>query len=292
MNDLAQRELDYRRIEQAIRYLNMHVKEQPDLTEVAAHVALSPYHFQRLFTRWAGVSPKRFLALLTLNYAKEILEAGSASVLEAALDCGLSGAGRLHDLFVTMEAMTPGEYKAQGHLLEIRFGFHPTPFGRALLCVTRRGVCGLSFVEPGDDAAALTYQQRRWPLSKFVPDEAETALYAGRIFSSEVVPAFDRTLACLVKGTAFQCKVWKALLEIPPGELSTYSRVAASAGKAAAVRAAANAVGLNPVAYLIPCHRVIRESGALGGYRWGVVRKQAMLAREFAERDARVLGRE
>ncbi len=282
MSTLAQNELDYHRIEKAIHYVNEHAKEQPQLEEVAAHVGVSPYHFQRMFSRWAGVSPKRFLALLTLQHAKEILKKSAATVADAALQAGLSGTGRLHDLFVTIEAMTPGEYKSLGSTLEIRYGFHPTPFGRALICVTRRGVCGLSFSD--NDAEVLAYQKSRWPLSVFIHDVDETSRHIARIFSPRRSNGKSSSpgdsVNCVVAGTPFQCKVWEALLEIPPGSVSTYAHIAALAGHPTSVRATGNAVGLNPVAYLIPCHRVIRKSGALGGYRWGSVRKQAMLARE------------
>ena len=280
MNDIFQYEIDYARIEKAILFLNCNVEEQPDLEKVAAHVGVSPYHFQRLFSRWAGVSPKQFLSLLTLNHAKKILANKTTSLLDAAFGSGLSGTGRLHDLFVKFEAMTPGEYKNSGKAVEIRFGFHPTPFGRAIICVTDRGICGLSFTDRDLQQNALELQKGRWPLSSFVHDTGETEAYIQRIFYPNTVGDQQGAVNCLVKGSPFQLKVWEALLKIKSGYTGTYSGVAKAVGKPTAVRATANAVGANQVAYLIPCHRVIRASGALGGYRWGMVRKQAMLARE------------
>ena len=280
MKTQSQNEIDYERIEKAIIYLNERVSEQPDLDMVAAYVGVSPFHFHRLFTRWAGVSPKKFLSLLTLNHAKEILRRNSATLLDAAHESGLSGTGRLHDLFVNIEAMTPGEYKRSGKSVEIRYGIHPTPFGRALICVTERGICGLAFTGPATNSEALEDQQRRWPLSTFREDSTHTAPYADDIFSTGKEDNRKGTLNCLVKGSPFQIKVWEALLMIRAGSVTTYGDVAAAVGKPAAARAAANAVGANPIAYLIPCHRVIRASGAIGGYRWGAVRKQAMLSWE------------
>ncbi len=288
MKELSQHEIDYARIEKAILFLNDRAGEQPELEEVAVHVGVSPYHFHRLFSRWAGVSPKRYLSFLTLNHAKSILKNNASTLLDAAFESGLSGTGRLHDLFVKLEAMTPGEYKNLKESVEIRYGFHPTPFGRALVCITGRGVCGLSFTVPELESEALEYQRQRWPLSSFREDAGETTLYIERIFSIKTEGIRDRTIHCLLKGSPFQFKVWEALLTIRPGCISTYSEIAAAAGKPAAIRAAANAVGANPIAYLIPCHRVIRASGVLGGYRWGTARKQAMLARESAHAAARL----
>jgi AraC family transcriptional regulator, regulatory protein of adaptative response / methylated-DNA-[protein]-cysteine methyltransferase len=280
MNDKieSQYELDYRRIEKAILFLRAAQRNQPSLRDVADHVGLSEYHFQRLFSRWAGISPKSFLQFLTLGHAKTLLDDTDQSVLQAALGAGLSGGARLHDLFVHLEAMTPGEYKRGGSDLVIRYGFHPTPFGLGMICTTERGICGLTFSEGEDREESIAYQQRRWPLSQFTEDVGATVDYIRRIFHR----THGTPVTCLLKGTNFQCQVWQALLSIPPGKVTSYSSIARSVGKPGSARAAANAVGANPVAYLIPCHRVIRETGALGGYRWGTQRKQAMLARESA----------
>ena len=279
-----QYELDYYRIEKAIIYLRDTRGSRPVLEHLAAHVGMSQYHFQRLFSRWAGISPKKFVQYLTLQHAKNLLSSSSFSVMDTALETGLSGSGRLHDLFIKMEAMTPGQYSRGGRKLEIRYGFHPTPFGRTFVCMTDRGICGLSFTETGNESTVLAYHRNRWPQSLFREDRDETERLLARMFPE------DRTknsstdgISCVVRGTAFQCKVWEALLSIPAGAVTTYSAIASAIGSPTSVRAAANAVGANPIAYLIPCHRVIRSSGALGGYRWGLVRKQAMLARESAQ---------
>jgi AraC family transcriptional regulator, regulatory protein of adaptative response / methylated-DNA-[protein]-cysteine methyltransferase len=274
----SQYELDYRRIEKAILFLRAAQRNQPSLRDVADHVGLSEYHFQRLFSRWAGISPKSFLQFLTLGHAKTLLEDTDQSVLQAALGAGLSGGARLHDLFVHLEAMTPGEYKRGGSDLVIRYGFHPTPFGLGMICTTEKGICGLTFSEGEDREESIAYQQRRWPLSHFTEDDGATVEYIRRIFHR----THDSPVTCLLKGTEFQCQVWQALLSIPPGKVTSYSSIARSVGRPGSARAAANAVGANPIAYLIPCHRVIRGTGALGGYRWGTGRKQAMLARESA----------
>lgn len=255
MNDLSQDEIDYARIEKAIEFLNTRAEEQPGLERIAAHVGLSPYHFQRLFSRWAGVSPKQFLSALTINNAKQILEDNTATLLDAAYGSGLSSTGRLHDLFIKLEGMTPGEYKNLGSDVEIRYGFHPTPFGRAIVCVTERGLCGLSFTGPEQETGVLEYQKQRWPLSSFHHDTEKTAAYIELIFQTGTERTRDRRVDCLLKGSPFQLKVWEALLTIQPGCVSTYGEIAAAVGKPAAARAAANAVGANPVAYLIPCLR-------------------------------------
>ncbi|WP_298273511.1 methylated-DNA--[protein]-cysteine S-methyltransferase [Geobacter sp.] len=271
---------DYARIEEAIRFLEANFRRQPSLEEVAAHVGLSPFHFQRCFRRWAGVTPKQFLQYLTAGYAKELLRQ-SHSVLDTSLDCGLSGPGRLHDLFVTLEALTPGEYKALGAGLAIRCGFHPTPFGICLVAVTDRGICALRFVSDDGRKAALAELQREWPRSEFREDRRETGEIVRRLFGAEP-PLRDLPLAVLVKGTNFQIKVWEALLRIPAGVAASYGEIARLAGAPRASRAVGSAIGANPVAFLIPCHRVLRESGAIGGYRWGTARKRAILAWETA----------
>jgi len=243
-------------------------------------VALSPYHFQRLFRRWAGVSPKRFLQALSLSRAKEVLLA-SASVLEAAFEAGLSGSGRLHDLFVTIEAVTPGEYKRRGRGVVIGFGFHDTPFGEVLLARTGRGICHLGFVEQGERDAALAALADAWPEADRRQDEVATERDVARIFGPGR-EGREEPLRLFVRGTNFQFQVWRALLRIPEGALASYGDLARRLGRPTAQRAVASAVGANPVAYLIPCHRVLRASGALGGYRWGVSRKRTILARELA----------
>lgn len=273
---------DYDRIARAIEYLRRNAGRQPDLSAVARHMHLSDHHFQRLFTRWAGVSPKRFLQYLTVEHAKARLLA-SRSVLDLAGEVGLSGPGRLHDLFVSLEAMSPGEYRGGGAGLAIRYGIHASPFGRAVLAVSPRGICGLRFPERDEDVANLV--RRDWPHAELRRDDTGTAALATRLFT----PLASRPgapLAVLVKGSNFQVKVWRALLELPSGAVATYGEIARRIGHPGAARAVGSAVGANPVAWLIPCHRVIRESGALGGYRWGLERKAAMLGWEAARAGA------
>lgn len=272
---------DYARIERAIAYLLAHHRGQPDLAEIAASAHLSPYHFQRLFTRWAGVSPTQFLRYLTVEHAKEAL-AESASVLDAALDGGLSGPGRLHDLFVSVEAVSPGEYKAQGAGLELRCGFHRGLFGECLIAASERGVCWLGF--SGDDgrAQALADLEAAWPEARIVRDDP----YADALCRSVFAPAhgdFRRPLKLWFHGTNFQIKVWSALLAIPPGRLVSYGDIAEAIGAPRASRAVGAAVGANPIAWLIPCHRVIGASGLFPArYRYGAARKLAMIGLEAA----------
>ena len=275
---------DYERIARAIAYLQHHAGAQPDLATVARALHLSEHHFQRLFTRWAGVSPKRFLQCLTVAKARCRM-ADAASVSDLAADVGLSGPGRLHDLFTAMEAMSPGEARLDGAGLEIRYGLHDTRFGHALLATTSRGICALHFVESADDAKAILASA--WPRARLLNDPRSTAALTRRIFAPlETGPR--QPLALLVKGTNFQVKVWQALLTLPAGTATTYGDLAATLGAPSAARAVGAAIGANPIAYLIPCHRVIRASGALAGYRWGVERKAAILAWEAAQRSADV----
>lgn len=274
---------DYERIARAIDYLRRNVTGQPDLVAAARHVHLSEHHFQRLFTRWAGVSPKRFVQFLTLEHAKARL-ATTRGVLDLAGAVGLSGPGRLHDLFVTLEAMSPGEYKGGGAGLAIRYGVHESPFGASLVAITARGICGLHFVD--SSSGGIERLRRDWPDAELCRDPTATAPVAERIFRPLSSPP-GRPLALLVKGTNFQVKVWRALLELPLGALATYGNVAARIGAPDSARAVGAAIGANPVAWLIPCHRVIRESGTLGGYRWGVERKAAMLGWEAARAEPR-----
>ena len=268
---------DYSRIEKAIRYLEEHVYDQPGLEQVARQVHLSSYHFQRLFTRWAGVSPKRFLQFLSLEHAKRLLE--SSTQLDAAYQTGLSSPSRLHDLFVSVDAVTPGQYKAMGSGLEIAYGVHPSPFGECLLAVTDRGLCSLSFVDEKSPESLVLDLHRRWPRARFLEDRTRTAAMILRIFDS---PAGQNRapVPLLLKGTNFQIKVWEALLRIPPGSVTSYHRLAGTIGNPAASRAVGSAVGANPIAYLIPCHRVILSTGAFGNYRYGTTRKKAILGWE------------
>lgn len=272
---------DSERIAQAIQYLDRHYRGQPSLDEVAVAVELSPYHFQRLFKRWAGVTPKRFLQFLTIEHAKAALAEGH-SVLAASYDAGLSGPGRLHDLFVAVEAVTPGEFKERGEGLTIRYGFHPTPFGECLLAATERGVCRLAFATPRERREALSELRRRWHGADLRHDQRRTGSVAARIFERRATR--ERPLTLSLQGTNFQLKVWEALLRVPPGALVSYGDIARSIGHPDAQRAVGTAVGQNPIAYLIPCHRVIRSSGAFGEYRWGSARKKAMVAWEAARR--------
>lgn len=271
---------DYQRIEKAIVFLDENFRQQPSLSEVARRANLSEYHFQRLFRRWAGISPKRFMQFLTLEYAKKLLE-GSPSLLDATYDAGLSSPSRLHDLFVSIEAMTPGEFKARGAGLTISYGFHPTPFGQCLLAVTERGICGLGFIGKGGRRQALRDFKSRWEEAQFEGNPRLTRPYVARIFGRAEKNG-GQPITLVLQGTNFQIKVWEALLKIPMGALASYEDLATAVGKPQALRAVGSAVGRNPVAFVIPCHRVIRKMGLTGDYHWGAVRKKAMLAWEAA----------
>jgi AraC family transcriptional regulator, regulatory protein of adaptative response / methylated-DNA-[protein]-cysteine methyltransferase len=272
---------DYRRVEAVIKYLEAKADQQPSLREAAEAVGLSEFHLQRLFRRWAGVSPKRFLQFLTLQHAKQALREG-LSVLATAYETGLSGPGRLHDLFVSVDAVTPGEYKDLGRDLEIRHGFAASPFGECLIAATDRGICGLEFIAEGDRNGPLDRLERTWPHAQRTTDHALAADYAERIFSSTPRAPEDKPLTLLLKGTNFQIKVWQALLHVPMGTATSYRTLAEAIDQPTAARAIGGALGRNPIAYLIPCHRVLRESGGFGGYRWGETRKLAMLGWEAA----------
>lgn len=267
---------DYERIAKAISYITSNVTAQPTLDEVAAHVHLSPFHFQRLFSRWAGTTPKRFLQVLTLELGKHLLE-DSTSLLEVADKLGLSSSSRLHDHFVQLEAVTPGEYRSKGKDLLIEYGEHETPFGRLFVAQTPRGVCRAAFTDEDDAEVQLEILRKTWPLAQYRSSMKNTAGVAGLLTPVDVP---NRPLSLHVAGTNFQLAVWRALLRIPAGNAVTYSQVAQAVGSPRAVRAAGTAIGANPVAFLIPCHRVIQQSGALGGYRWGPERKQALQAWE------------
>jgi AraC family transcriptional regulator of adaptative response/methylated-DNA-[protein]-cysteine methyltransferase len=271
---------DYQRIEKAIQYLAENYHHQPSLDEVARSVNLSEYHFQRLFRRWAGISPKRLVEFLTLEHAKQLLEE-SRSVLDAAYEAGLSSPSRLHDLFVNVEAMTPGEFKAKGAGLKISYGFHPSPFGECLLAVTERGICGLGFVGDGGPSQALEDFKRRWPAAEFQENPQRTRIYVNEIFNAKKKNG-THPVKLLLMGTNFQIKVWEALLRIPPGCMVCYEDLARQLGKPSASRAVGSAVARNPISFLIPCHRAIRKMGITGDYHWGAARKKAILAWEAA----------
>ncbi|MGB7247513.1 MAG: methylated-DNA--[protein]-cysteine S-methyltransferase [Phormidesmis sp.] len=276
---------NYNRIARAIAFMRQHHLEQPDLAAVAQHVALSEHYFQRMFTEWAGISPKRFLQYLTVEYAKSKITHAS-NLLDLTSDIGLSSPGRLHDLFVNLEAMSPGEFKSGGQGLVIRYGIHDTPFGNALIATTARGICNLRFLERSDPQAVAALFREAWPNAGIVSDRQTTHSLCKAIFSPFTGPTdsaastSQKPLNLMVKGTNFQIQVWRALLRVPAGELTTYRTIAEMINRPTAARAVGNAIGSNPVGYLIPCHRVIRESGELGGYRWGVVRKTAILGWE------------
>lgn len=270
---------EYERIALVIRYLDQHHVEQPDLATLAARTGLSPSHFHRLFSAWASITPKDFLQCLTLTHAKELLRKGE-SVLDAAYEIGLSGPSRLHDLCVTLESASPGELKSGGGGWTITYGLADTPFGVCLVGENPRGVCHLSFVEDENEDAALARLQEDWPHAQLRRDNSVARRLARRIFERSADSPAHSPLRAFVKGTAFQVRVWRALLHVRPGMLVSYRRLAAALGQPTAARAVGKAVGQNPVAYLIPCHRVIRETGVIGGYRWGQARKRAMLVWE------------
>jgi AraC family transcriptional regulator of adaptative response/methylated-DNA-[protein]-cysteine methyltransferase len=280
VTDFHQLSEDYRRIEQAILYLDKNANAQPDLAEVASAIGLSEYHFQRIFSRWAGISPKRFLQFLTKEGAKELL-AQSENLLETTYGVGLSSLGRLHDLFVTTEAVTPGEYKSGGAGLTIRYGLHDTPFGKALIGITERGICHLGFVQ-GSEGQAIDNLVADWQQARMVEDHQATAPLVEPIFDLKV--RGNTPLRLHLRGTNFQLKVWEALLRIPPGAVTSYESLAVQAGRPGASRAVGTALGRNPIAVLIPCHRVIRKLGEFGNYRYGAPRKKALLAREYVLR--------
>jgi AraC family transcriptional regulator of adaptative response/methylated-DNA-[protein]-cysteine methyltransferase len=277
---------DYARVEKAIHYLKERYLEQPDLRMVAEAAGVSEFHFQRLFSRWAGISPKAMLKFLTAQRAKTLLRDSRASVLDAALDAGLSGPGRLHDLLVTVDAVTPGEFKNYGAGMEIRYGFHESPFGACLIGATSRGICHLSFLDEKSSRCRVEFLEELksdWPRATLCRDLPATDRLVRRIF----IRAADRApLRVHLVGTPFRLKVWQALLEIPFGRVMSYHDIARSIGAPDACRAVGSAVGANPVAYLIPCHRVIRETGVVGDYRWGRERKLAMLMWENGSRYA------
>ena len=270
---------DYGRIEKAILFLEHNAFRRPDLKTAARAANLSEYHFQRLFKRWAGISPMQFTRVLMLEHVKELLR-NPGSLLDAAYNAGLSGTGRLHDLFVNIDAVTPDEFRKQGKNIVIRYGFHPTPFGDCLIAVSDRGIVSIAF-DRASGRRALRDLEKQWKNAVIREDRNTTEACAKKIFGSPM----QGRMKLFVKGTNFQVKVWQALLNIPEGKAATYESLAAAIGSPMAIRAVANAVARNPVAYLIPCHRVIRKTGVLGGYRWGTARKRAMLMRETGRND-------
>ena len=273
---------DYHRIEKAIVYLEENFRDQPNLQELAEYTNMSPFHFQRMFKRWAGISPKRFLQFLTIEHAKKLLDE-NRNVLDATYESGLSSPGRLHDLFVSIDAVTPGEFKSRGTGVEIDYGIHPSPFGECLLAMTERGVCGLFFLSGGEKREAVAVLQRQWEEARLNESPQTTKPLLDQIFRP--VPHADPSpINLFLKGTNFQIKVWEALLKIPPGSVCSYEDVAKYLGEPAAARAVGNAVAANPVVFIIPCHRVIRKIGAFGNYRHGTARKKAMVGWEVAQR--------
>ena len=279
---------DYERITHIIHYLEANFQDQPRLADLAAQVHLSEYHLQRLFTRWAGISPKRFLQYLSAEYAREQLQ-GAAPTLATAHAVGLSGGGRLHDLTLNIYAMTPGELAEGGAGLSIRYGFGDSPFGRCLVAQTIRGVCWLAFVEPDSDAPAIAEMQATWPNATYHHDKPQAEAILKIIFAGDM--SEDTALSLVVKGTNFQVRVWEALLRVPSGTLVTYGHLAQAIDAPKAARAVGSAVGQNAIAYLIPCHRVIRSTGIIGAYRWSSVRKQAMVVWEAAQNQPRAYQR-
>jgi AraC family transcriptional regulator of adaptative response/methylated-DNA-[protein]-cysteine methyltransferase len=280
MQSLSQASADYDRIEKALKFIESNFVSQPRLKDIANHIGLSEYHFQRLFSRWVGISPKRFLQFLTKEYAKQLLK-NSVNLLDVTYEAGLTSPSRLHDLFVTCEAVTPGEFKAKGDGLTITYGFHPSPFGECLLATTARGVCGFYFVQHRDRKDPIAELTSFWSNANFVEDPQASRSLIDQIFNPslkrEAVP-----LHLILSGTNFQIKVWEALINIPFGAVVSYEDVAVRIGMPKATRAVGSAVGKNPISFIIPCHRVIRKTGDFGNYGGGIARKKAILAWEAA----------
>ncbi len=272
--------INYHRIEQAIKFLEENFQRQPELDEVAEKVHLSPFHFQRIFTEWAGISPKRFLQFLTVDFLKEKLQE-SRNIIEAAESAGLSSQSRVYDLFTTLEAVTPQEYKKSGAGIQIEYGLHETPFGQCLIGTTERGICWLSFLNSQDSKTEIETMKAHWHNSVFHQNQNLTEGFVNQIF---LRPVDTRTkLHLFVKGTNFQIKVWDALLKIPSGSVTTYQGIAEKIDSPRAMQAVGSAVGSNHIAYLIPCHRVIRKDGVLGEYRWSSTRKKSIIGWEMAK---------
>ena len=272
---------DYDVVRRAIAHIRGHWREQPDIETIAEAASVTPTELHHLFRRWAGLTPKAFLQALTLDYARNLLR-DSASVLEATYEVGLSGPGRLHDLFVTHESMSPGEWKSGGQGLEMRYGFHASPFGQALVIVAPRGLAGVALADPGGERDALADMTRRWPKATYIEDKDGTAPIAARIFDPGLWRA-DQPLRVVLIGTDFEVRVWETLLKIPMGRFATYSDIACKLQSPNAARAVGAAVGKNPISFVVPCHRVIGKSGELTGYHWGLTRKRAMLGWEAGQ---------
>jgi len=281
MDDYWEAQRDYARISKALEHIAATWGEhRPSLSDLAGECGMSEFHFQRVFQRWVGLSPKKFLSVVSLETAKQALD-GQADLLNASFDAGLSGPGRLHDLFVSFEAMTPGEYKRAAAGLTIRWAWHEGRFGRTLLLAAPRGLCGLAFLDSRGEAACFEDMANRWPEATLIQDPVATRPYMDRIFAEPGSEGAEEGLRLLLKGTEFQVKVWEALMRIPPGDYTTYGDLALRLGMPkGASRAIGTAVGANPISWLIPCHRVVRNSGMLGGYRWGLPRKIAMMGFE------------
>ena len=284
MYDYSQQADDYKRIEKAIHFIEDNFKSQPTLDEIADSVHLSKYHFNRIFKRWAGIGPVQFLQFITLDYTKTKL-ARSKSLLDTSLDVGLSGPSRLHDLFVTFDAMTPGDFKKQGDGLKIEYCFCGSPFGECLIATTERGICHFGFVQKNNRSEALNQLYETWPGALFCENSQPIDPLINRVFNLDQTDE-SRPFNILIKGTNFQINVWKALLQIPSGNVVSYQDIAAYIGRPKAFRAVASAIAINPVAYLIPCHRVIAKSGKIHQYRWGSSRKKAIVGWEAAKKNA------
>ena len=272
---------DYEIVRRVVEKISTDYRDQPSLETLAAEVGETPTALQKLFTRWAGLSPKAFLQAVTLDHARRLLSSGMP-LLETSFEVGMSGPGRLHDLFVTHEAMSPGDYKSRGAGLTIRFGWHISPFGRALLMVTERGMAGIAFCDPGEERETYADMASRWPNAAFVEDLSATAPYAARVFDPAAWRA-EQPLKVVLIGTDFQVRVWQALLKIPMGRACTYSAIAEDIGSPTASRAVGAAVGANPLSFVVPCHRALGKSGALTGYHWGLTRKRAILGWEAGQ---------
>jgi AraC family transcriptional regulator of adaptative response/methylated-DNA-[protein]-cysteine methyltransferase len=276
----SQESLDFERIEKVIQYIEQNFKQQPELRNIATHVGLSEFHLQRLFKRWVGISPKRFLQYLTKEHAKTLLRR-SENVLSVTFDSGLSGPGRLHDLFVNCEAVTPGEYKLMGEGIQISYGSHQTPFGKCMIAKTDRGICGLFFLKGDDEDYYVQRLSHDWPAATIEENPDKTLLSVEQIFNLSSWQQ-NKPISLFVQGTNFQIKVWEALLKIPRGNVVAYEEIAKFVGQPKAVRAVGTAVAKNPISYLIPCHRVIRKYGDFGNYQGGSARKKAILAWEMS----------
>jgi AraC family transcriptional regulator, regulatory protein of adaptative response / methylated-DNA-[protein]-cysteine methyltransferase len=272
---------DYDSVRRAIAFISQHWRTQPTIEAMADAASVTPDELHHLFRRWAGLTPKAFMQALTLDHAKGLLR-DSASVLDAALDSGLSGPGRLHDLFVTHEAMSPGEWKTGGAGITLQYGFHASPFGTAIVIASGRGLAGLAFADSGGEQAAFADMRRRWPRATFAEDHAGTTALAQRIFDTKLWRA-DQPLRVVLIGTDFEVRVWETLLKIPMGRAVSYSDIASKISRPKASRAVGAAVGKNPISFVVPCHRALGKSGALTGYHWGITRKQAMLGWEAGQ---------